>query len=78
MGIRHLVFNENGKKTRLIKLGDSIGRNKIYDLRAAIYQTCDDELKTIKTRMIQTLTTAERNSLLDFIGRVPCHLEIED
>ena len=79
LSTQHLVFNEKARRSRLIKLGHSMGINKIYDLRVAIYQTGEDDLvlKEIKSQMVQTLVVAERRMLIDFINRVFRHKEID-
>ena len=44
-------------------------RNKIYDLRAATYQTgvSDPELREIKRQMITALAEAERELLREYL-----------
>ena len=40
---KHLVFNEEVRIPGLIKLEDSMVRNKVYDLMVVIYQTGEGE-----------------------------------
>ena len=62
VGISTLAFNEESDKAYNIRLDRDMRRNKIYDLRAAIYQTgvSDPELREIKRQMIIALEEAER------------------
>lgn len=54
LDIQHLVFIEEARRPRLIRLRDSIGRNKINDLKIAIYQIEEDDpgLKAIKAQTL--------------------------
>ncbi|KAL1831076.1 hypothetical protein ACET3Z_000727 [Daucus carota] len=68
-GISTLSFNEESDKGYYIRLDKDMRRNKIYDLRAAIYQTgvSDPELREIKRQMITTLAEAERELLREYL-----------
>uniref|UniRef100_A0A175YLU9 Uncharacterized protein n=1 Tax=Daucus carota subsp. sativus TaxID=79200 RepID=A0A175YLU9_DAUCS len=68
-GIRTLAFNEESDKAYNIKLDRDLRRNKIHDLRAAIYQTgvSDPELREIKRQMITVLEEAERELLRGYL-----------
>ncbi|XP_063949135.1 uncharacterized protein LOC135152618 [Daucus carota subsp. sativus] len=68
-GISALTFNEESDKAYYIRLDKDMRRNKIYDLRAAIYQTgvSDPELREIKRQMITALAEAERELLKEYL-----------
>ena len=68
-GITVLEFNVETNKAFIIRLGNEMRRNSIYDLRAAIYQTgeSDPELKKIKDQMIVELEYAEEKILNDYL-----------
>jgi len=68
-GISTLSFNEESDKGYYIRLDKDMRRNKIYDLRAAIYQTgvSDPELREIKRQMITALAEAERELLREYL-----------
>ena len=68
-GIRALMFNEESDKAYYIRLDKDMKRNKIYDLRAAIYQTgvSDPELREIKRQMIAALAEAEKELLREYL-----------
>ncbi|KAL1811543.1 hypothetical protein ACET3Z_021608 [Daucus carota] len=68
-GIRTLAFNEESDKAYNIRLDRDLKKNKIYDLRAAIYQTgvSDPELREIKRQMITVLEEAERELLRGYL-----------
>ncbi|KAL1803030.1 hypothetical protein ACET3Z_031677 [Daucus carota] len=67
--ISTLAFNEESDKAYNIRLDRDMRRNKIYDLRAAIYQTgvSDPELREIKRQMITVLEEAERELLREYL-----------
>lgn len=75
-GIRVLTFNEESTKANCIKLGDQMHRNNIRDLRAAIYQTGDDEpeYRLVKKQMVYALVEAEQKLLKDYLSK-QWHLE---
>ncbi|XP_063948144.1 uncharacterized protein LOC135152230 [Daucus carota subsp. sativus] len=62
-GTRLLGYNNDADRPRVIQLGDAMARSKLNALRAAIYQTGEDneELKNVKAQMIQTLKLKEEN-----------------
>ena len=68
-GIRTLAFNEESDKAYNIRLDRDMRRNKIYDLRAAIYQTgvSVPELREIKRQMITVLEEAEKELLRGYL-----------
>ncbi|KAL1818288.1 hypothetical protein ACET3Z_013157 [Daucus carota] len=68
-GIRTLAFNEESDKAYNIRLDRDLKKNKIYDLRAAIYQTgvSDPELREIKRQMITVLEEAEKELLRGYL-----------
>ena len=68
-GIRTLAFNEESDKAYNIRLDRDLKKNKIYDLRAAIYQTgvSDPELREIKRQMITVLDDAEKELLREYL-----------
>ena len=69
LGIKLLEFNLESEQSFIIKLGNGMRRNSIYSLRAAIYQTGEDdpELKELKGVMIDELEKAERNLLISYL-----------
>ena len=69
LGTTFLEFNAESEKSHLIKLGNDMQKNKINDLRAAIYQIngADPELKKIKNEMELELEKAERKLLVDYL-----------
>ena len=56
-GTRVLGYNNEADRPRVIQLGEAMERSKASALRSAIYQTGEEneELKTVKAQMIQTL-----------------------
>ena len=68
-GEKVLEFNVESDKGFIIRLGNEMKRNSISDLRAAIYQTGEDdpELKKIKEQMIAELEKAEEKLLEDYL-----------
>ena len=68
-GEKVLEFNVESDKAFIIRLGNEMKRNSISDLRAAIYQTGenDPELKKIKEQMIAELENAEEKLLNDYL-----------
>ena len=75
-GITVLEFNAESEKAFMIRLGNDMRRNNIYDLRAAIYQTgeYDPELKRVKEQMIAELENAEKKLLKDYLKTAAeCH-----
>ena len=68
-GEKVLEFNVESDKAFIIRLGNEMKRNSISDLRAAIYQTGenDPELKKIKEQMIAELEKAEEKLLEDYL-----------
>ena len=68
-----LEFNLESDKAFYIRLGNEMSKNSIYSLRAAIYQTGEDEpeLKELKKIMIAELDRAENKLLSDYIRTVP-------
>ena len=69
LGTTFLEFNAESEKSHLIKLGNEMQKNKINDLRAAIYQIngADPELKKIKNDMELELEKAEKKLLVDYL-----------
>ena len=43
LGIKVLEFNHESEQPFMIRLGNNMRRNNIYSLRAAIYQTGEDD-----------------------------------
>ncbi|KAL6500615.1 hypothetical protein OROHE_025412 [Orobanche hederae] len=72
LGEKFLEFNSDADKVGYIKLGANMKRNKINDLRAAIYQTgeFDPELMQIRKEMIAELEAAERQLLKDYLRTI--------
>ena len=70
-GVRVLVFNEKSSKANYIRLGNEMHRNSILSLRAAIYQTGDDEpeLKAVKRQMMDALIDAEDRLLKNYLSK---------
>ena len=68
-GTRLLGYNNDADRPRVIQLGDAMARSKLNALRAAIYQTGEDneELKNVKAQMIQTLKLKEENLINQFV-----------
>ena len=79
LGIKVLEFNLESDKSFIIKLGNDMRKNNIYALRAAIYQTGenDPELRELKKIMVAELERAERRLLMDYIRTVPDIEEIK-
>ena len=69
LGTEHLIFNEEAAEGYMIKLGNSMKRNSIYSLRAAIYQIGDDskEKRELKQVMIDELERAENSLLVSYL-----------
>lgn len=61
-----LIQEERGLQAYL---NESIRRNSIYNLRVAIYQTCDatQELRPVKKQMIQSLPITLKKLFADFL-----------
>lgn len=72
--VRHLSFNKDEKRVKCIYLNESMCKNSIYNLTAAIYQLGDatQELVEVKKQMIQNLA-AEKKLLLEYLDRVVGH-----
>ena len=68
-GTRILGYNNDADRPRVIQLGDAMRRSKAQALRSAIYQTGEDteELKSVKTQMIQTLREIEEQLITQFV-----------
>ena len=66
---RILGYNNEADRPRVIQLGEAMKRSKVNALRAAIYQTGGDteELRNVKTQMIQTLKQKEENLINQFV-----------
>ena len=75
-GVRVLTFNEESKEAHYIRLGNDIGRNSIYSLRSAIFQTGNDdgELSEVRAQMMEALLEAENRLLRDYLSK-QWHLE---
>ncbi|KAL8119347.1 hypothetical protein AgCh_016755 [Apium graveolens] len=78
LGIKGLEFNLESDKAYVIRLDQDIRKAKINDLRAAIFQTCEDtvELKDAKSRMQNELEYAERSLLKNYLRTTPDIKEI--
>ncbi|KAL8090662.1 hypothetical protein AgCh_039917 [Apium graveolens] len=78
LGIKGLEFNLESDKAYLIRLDQEIRKEKINDLRAAIFQTGEDtaELKDEKRRMQNELEYAERSLLKNYLRTTPDIREI--
>lgn len=68
-GIRVLTFNEDSPRGYMIRLGNEMRNNSIYNLRAAIYQTGnnDPELSMVKNQMVEALIEAEQRLLRGYL-----------
>ncbi|KAL1811236.1 hypothetical protein ACET3Z_021301 [Daucus carota] len=66
---RILGYNNEADRPRVIQLGEAMKRSKANALRSAIYQTGDEdeELKTVKAQMIQTLKQIEEDLITKFV-----------
>ena len=67
---RILGYNNEADRPRVIQLGEAMKRSKANALRSAIYQTGDEdeELKTVKAQMIQTLKQIEEDLITKFVN----------
>ncbi|KAL1807121.1 hypothetical protein ACET3Z_030189 [Daucus carota] len=68
-GVSALSFNEESDKGHIMLNKDLMKKNKIYDLRAAIYQTgvSNPELRDVKRQMIAALEEAEKELLRGYL-----------
>ncbi|XP_063936114.1 uncharacterized protein LOC135147192 [Daucus carota subsp. sativus] len=68
-GTRILGYNNEADRPGAIQLGEAMKRCKARALRSAIYQTGEDneELKTVKAQMIQTLKQIEEDLITQFV-----------
>ena len=68
-GTRILGYNNEADRPGAIQLGEAMKRCKARALRSAIYQTGEDneELKTVKAQMIQTLRQIEEDLITKFV-----------
>ena len=68
-GTRILGYNNEAERPGAIQLGEAMKRSKANALRSAIYQTGDEdeELKTVKAQMIQTLRQIEEDLINQFV-----------
>ncbi|XP_063941354.1 uncharacterized protein LOC135149542 [Daucus carota subsp. sativus] len=68
-GTRILGYNNEADRPGAIQLGEAMKRCKARALRSAIYQTGEDneELKTVKAQMIQTLRQIEEDLITQFV-----------
>ena len=66
---RMLGYNNEADRPKAIQLGEAMKRSKASALRSAIYQTGEDneELKTVKAQMIQTLRQIEEDLITQFV-----------
>ena len=78
LGYKAVEFNLESDKAYLIRLDQDIKKDKINDLRAAIFQIGEDtaELKDAKRRMIDELRYAERCLLKNYLRTTPDIKEI--
>ncbi|KAL1804880.1 hypothetical protein ACET3Z_027948 [Daucus carota] len=67
-GVSALSFNEESDKGHIM-LNKDMKKNKIYDLRAAIYQTgvSNPELRDVKRQMVAALEEAEKELLRGYL-----------
>ncbi|XP_063945988.1 flocculation protein FLO11-like [Daucus carota subsp. sativus] len=68
-GTRILGYNNEADRPGAIQLGEAMKRCKARALRSAIYQTGEDneEIKTVKAQMIQTLKQIEEDLITQFV-----------
>ena len=75
-GVRVLTFSEESKDAHYIRLGNDMGRNNIYSLKSAIFQTGNDdgELSEVRAQIMEALLEAENRLLRDYLSK-QWHLE---